>query len=151
MQGSGGCGAGQGRAETMDLNTLGVFKLLNKKMDWLNQRHEVLAQNVANVDTPNYKSSDLTPFTFKSALGEAHRLAPVLTNPGHQLPPGYTDEVGEAKKDKTPYETKPDGNSVVVEDQMLKMSQSGQDYTMITNLYKKNLRLLKLAIRSGGS
>ena len=62
----------------MDLNTLGVFKLLNKKMDWLNQRQEVVAENIANVDTPKYKPSDLKTFTFKSALGEGHRLAPVL-------------------------------------------------------------------------
>jgi len=43
----------------------------------------------------------------------------------------------------------PTGNAVVVEDQMLKMSQSSQDYTTITNLYKKNVSLLKLAIHSG--
>ena len=133
----------------MDLNTLGMFKLLNKKMDWLNQRQEVIAQNVANVDTPHYKPSDLKTFTFKSALGESPHLAPVMTNPGHQMPPGLAKEAGVVQKDKVPYETKPDGNAVVVEDQMLKMSQSSQDYTTITNLYKKNVSLLKLAIHSG--
>jgi len=133
----------------MDLNNLGMFKLLSKKMDWLNQRQEVLAQNVANVDTPHYKPSDLKALTFQSALEGTNRLAPVVTSPGHQMPPGYASEAGEEQKDKTPYETKPDGNAVVVEDQMLKMSQSSQDYTMVTNLYKKNISLLKLALHSG--
>ena len=82
-------------------------------------------------------------------MGEGHRLAPVLTNPGHQMPPSFSKEAGEVQKDKTPYETKPDGNAVVVEDQMLKMSQSSQDYTMVTNLYKKNVSLLKLVIHGG--
>jgi len=143
----GGAKNRDGRA--MDLNSLGMFKLLNKKMDWLNQRQEVVAQNISNVDTPHYKPSDLSAFTFKSALGEGHHLAPVLTNPGHQMPKSFSNEAGTVQKDKVPYETKPDGNAVVVEDQMLKMSQSAQDYTMITNLYKKNINLIKLVIHSG--
>ncbi len=131
----------------MDLNTLGIFKLLNKRMDWLNQRHEVVAENVANIDTPNYRAKDLTPFTFKTAMEETHHLAPTQTDPGHQRLPRSGDEAGTARPDKSPYETKPDHNAVVAENQMLKMSQIGQDYSLATNLYKKNLSLLRLAIK----
>ena len=46
----------------MDLSSMGVFKLMAKKMDWLTQRQEVLAQNVANVDTPKFKPDDSIDF-----------------------------------------------------------------------------------------
>ena len=51
----------------MDLSSIGILKLISKKMDWLGQRQEVLAQNVANADTPKFKPDDLTPFTFRTA------------------------------------------------------------------------------------
>ena len=39
----------------MDLNSIPLMSMLAKRMAWLNQRQSVLAQNVANVNTPNYK------------------------------------------------------------------------------------------------
>ena len=134
----------------MDLNSIGVFKLMTKKMDWLTQRQEVLAQNVANVDTPKFKPDDLTPFTFRSALEGSGRLEPAVTSPSHQRLARANDGPGAVRKDKKPYETKPDGNAVVVEEQMLKLSQTNQDFSMVTNLYKKNVALFKMAIGRGG-
>lgn len=133
----------------MDLNSLGIFKLMNKKMDWLTQRQEVLAQNIANVDTPKFKPEDVTPFTFRSALSEARQLTPTLTDPAHMALPRANDGPGKVGKERKPYETKPDGNAVVVEEQMLKMSQSAQDFNMVTSLYKKNVGLLKTALSRG--
>ncbi|MEI8395011.1 MAG: flagellar basal body rod protein FlgB [Rhodospirillaceae bacterium] len=137
----------------MDLGTMGVFKLMTKKMDWLAQRQEVIAENVANANTPKFKPEDMTPFTFRSALEEGrHKLEPVLTNPAHQSMLHPKDgAAGTARKEKRPYETKPDGNAVVVEEQMLKLSQAGQDFSLVTSLYRKNVNLFKLAIGRGGS
>lgn len=131
---------------TMDLNKLGVFKLMNQKMDWLTQRQTVLAQNVANVDTPKFKPEDITPFTFRSALSEARTLAPATTNPGHMVLPKPNEGPGKVGRERKPYETKPDGNAVVMEEQMMKLSQTGQDFNTMTNLYRKNVSLLKMAL-----
>jgi len=133
----------------MDLNSLGVFKLMSKKMNWLTQRQQVLSQNIANVDTPKFKPEDLTPFTFRNALSDNRRLDPTLTNPSHMALPRANDGPGKVGKERKPYETKPDGNAVVVEEQMLKMSQSAQDFNMVTSLYKKNVGLLKTALSRG--
>ena len=133
----------------MDLNSLGVFKLMGKKMNWLTQRQEVLSQNIANVDTPKFKPEDITPFTFRTALSEGSRLEPTQTNPSHMALPRANDGPGKVGKERKPYETKPDGNAVVVEEQMLKMSQTAQDFSMVTNLYKKNVSLLKAALSRG--
>lgn len=130
----------------MDLNTIGVFKLMNKKMDWLTQRQEVIAQNIANVDTPKFKPEDLTPFTFRSALSDSRRLNAAQTNPAHMSLARANDGPGGVGKDKKTYETKPDGNAVVVEQQMLKLSQTSGDFNTVTNLYRKNVNMLKMAL-----
>lgn len=57
--------------------------------------------------------------------------------------------MAQEQKVRDPYETAPDGNNVVLEDQMMRMSQSSMDYQTITNLYKKQVAMIKSAIRSG--
>ena len=49
----------------MDLNKLDVFRLTNSKMGWLSERQTVLAQNIANADTPGYKAKDLKGLIFQ--------------------------------------------------------------------------------------
>ena len=52
----------------MDLNKLDIFRLTNSKMGWLSERQTVLAQNIANADTPGYKAKDLKVPDFSSML-----------------------------------------------------------------------------------
>lgn len=134
----------------MDLNNLGLFKLLSRKMDWLTQRQEVVAQNIANADTPEFKGRDLKPFNFRDALSDSRRLTPVATSTTHL---GGTVPAGGANKEqrvRNPYETAPAGNNVVLEEQMIKLSQNGMDYQAMTNLYRKQVSLMKIAIGRGG-
>ena len=133
----------------MDLGNLGLFKLMSRKMGWLTQRQEVLAQNIANADTPQFKGSDLKPFSFRDALSDSRRLTPASTSASHltgTVPAGGMDK---EQRVRNPYETSPDGNNVVLEEQMIKMSHNGLDYQTMTNLYKKQVGLLKMAIGRG--
>ena len=52
----------------MDLNKIPLFASITRRMDWLNQRQGVLAQNIANADTPNYTAQDLKPLGFRDFL-----------------------------------------------------------------------------------
>lgn len=133
----------------MDLNSLNLFKLAARKMDWLAQRQEVLAENVANADTPKYKPRDLKAFDFKTALNQVHHLQPTQTNGAHLASRRDEAGPGKAEKDRRPYETKPDGNAVVIEEQMLKVSGTAQDFNLITNLYKKHVGLIRQALSRG--
>ncbi|HYG88712.1 MAG TPA: flagellar basal body rod protein FlgB [Azospirillum sp.] len=134
----------------MDLGNLGLFKLMSRKMGWLSQRQEVLAQNIANADTPEYKGRDLKPFTFRDALADNRRMTPVSTSPAHLKGTVATGGVNKEQRVRNPYETAPDGNNVVIEEQMMKLSQTSMDYQTITNLYRKQVGLLKQAIGRGG-
>ncbi|MDZ5648184.1 flagellar basal body rod protein FlgB [Nitrospirillum sp. BR 11828] len=133
----------------MDLNRLGIFKLMSDKMAWDNQRQEVLAQNVSNSDTPNYQARDLVPFDFKNQLREAGKLELVATDPAHLASSGTGAGGFRAAKDRTAYETSPTGNAVVLEDQMTKIGQNAIDFQALTNLYRKQIGMLKMALGKG--
>jgi flagellar basal-body rod protein FlgB len=68
----------------MDLANMPLFSALARKMNWLTARQKVLADNIAHVDVPNYKASDLRPLDFRKELAQAsHKLEVATTNPGH--------------------------------------------------------------------
>jgi flagellar basal-body rod protein FlgB len=130
----------------MDLDNVGLFKLMSRRMNWLTQRQETLAQNIANANTPDYKPQDLKPFTFRDALSDEKRMAMQATESGHLAgrPVAVDNKV---RRQRDPYETKPDGNAVVVEEQMMKVGATSNDYDQVLTLYKKQLTMLQTAIR----
>ena len=136
----------------MDLESITLFSMLNKRLHWLSKRQSVLAQNVANVDTPGYKSRDLKPIDFeKLARSAANAISLRVTNPGHidsARGGGRELRAGTAKQDS--FETTLTGNAVDLEDQMLKVGQTRMDYDIALNLYRKHVTLLRMALRSGG-
>ena len=50
---------------------------------------------------------------------------------------------------KAGFQTRPTGNAVNLEDEMLKVSANQMDYAAATSLYSKSLHLLKTAIGKG--
>ena len=51
---------------------------------------------------------------------------------------------------RRPYETSPDGNQVVLEEQMIKMNETTTNHNLITQIYKKQLAMFKSVTRTGG-
>lgn len=134
----------------MDLESMGVMKLMTRKMGYLGERQQVIAQNVANLNTPDYKPNDLKPFTFRNALTDSRRLTPERTDSSHLDGTAVAGTRNKKDRDRRPYETTPDGNAVVLEQQMLKSAETSQDYQTMLNLYKKQVNMIRTAIRSGG-
>ena len=69
----------------MDLNKLDIFRLTNSKMGWLSERQTVLAQNIANADTPGYKAKDLKAPDFSSMLNTTRDVPVAKTSEGHLM------------------------------------------------------------------
>mgnify|MGYP000053043793 CR=1 FL=1 len=135
----------------MSIGDIPLFSMIKERMHWLSARQEVLSQNVANADTPGYAARDLKEQDFGSFLnreGGLGMLQPVRTDPKH-LGGGGSAASGEIKSEKRPdSETSPTGNSVVLEEQMIKSAQTQMDYEMATGLYSKSLGLIRTAIGS---
>jgi flagellar basal-body rod protein FlgB len=130
----------------MDLQGIGLFRMISQQLHWLGQRQEVLSQNVANSDTPGYQARDLQALAFGDALQQA-ALLPAVTQAGHLL--GKSADPAAAKvKTITPWEVSPDGNGVVLEQQMTQLAETQADYQMATELYRKQIGMLKTAIGS---
>ncbi len=139
----------------MDLGRIPLFALAMDRMAWLDRRQQVLADNIANADTPKFRPSDVTPFEAERALGlgGGGTLMPVATSPMHLAgarPLGGAAAVAVVHS-RNPDETTPSGNAVVLEEQMMKVAETQADYQMATSLYRKYMDMLKLAIGRGGA
>ena len=138
----------------MDLSGIPLFEAITRRMGWLTQRQTVLAENVANVNTPGYLEKDLKEPDFSALVKDASsgvHMAPVhlvATNPGHIVtkPNGQIDGTVDTTTDRTL-----NGNGVSIEAQMMKVSENAADYTLTTALYKKHIALIKMALGGGSA
>lgn len=133
----------------MDLFNIPMFQRLTERMTWLGSREKVLAENIANADTPNYQPKDVVPVDFEQHLKKLLPVEPARTDPKHMVGTIPAADPVDSKKEKKPYETAPAGNAVVLEEQMMKLAQSQADYNTVVNLYTKNMDMLKTAIGRG--
>ena len=138
----------------MDIGDIPLFSMLRGRLGYLSERQKLIAQNVANSETPGFQPKDLKPYDFaaqmKAAASGAGTVA--VTQPGHMLPPGQANGAGGAFKARAvkDSETTLDGNSVVLEEEMLKMSDARMSYEAAIGFYQKSLNLLRMAARAPG-
>jgi flagellar basal-body rod protein FlgB len=129
---------------------LNVFAAITRRLDWLSQRQRVLAQNIANADTPNYLPHDLKEGPFSKLLARRLKPAvPVTTHPNH-IEALRARRGAREKEVKDTYESAPAGNAVVLEEQMVKVAENQMSYQTMTNLYRKHLQMLRTALGSKG-
>jgi len=139
----------------MDLANIPLFAMLRGRMGYLSQRQQLIAENVANADTPGFAPRDLKPFSFQAQLNaQAGQPAPAgvmaVTAPGHMEPPGAGHTPAAQMVITKDSETKLDGNSVVLEEEMMKMGQARIEYDAAITFYQKSLSLIRLAARAPG-
>lgn len=128
---------------------LTLFAMAQKSMDWLSRRQEVLAENVANSNSANYQPKDLAPLSFKNVLQQQDTaVRAVTTNPMH-VSPTVEPAKFETVTERRPEESKPDGNAVLLEEQMQKIGDVKSNYDLAVNLFNKHLGMLKTAIGKG--
>lgn len=117
-------------------------------MEYLNQRAEVLAQNVANSDTPGYKEKDLAPMSFDETLKHVS-VGMSVTDPNHIVPASLAGIAPTVKQESI--ETLPNGNSVDLEQQMMEMSKTAVDYQGMTSIYRSIGNMIKIALKGSAS
>jgi flagellar basal-body rod protein FlgB len=138
------------RGAAMSISDLPIMSALRTKMQWHQERQRVLSENVSNSDTPNFKPRDLVDPKFDAdgaSAGSMGALAMMRTSTSHIAASGG----GQAfdQNQKSGFQTRPAGNAVNLEDEMLKASANQMDYAAVTSLYSKSLHLLKTAIGKG--
>jgi len=127
------------------MNPVYLSKLLTLQSQWLTSRQGVTASNVANANTPAYQAHDIQPFedvlrSTSEALTRSSPLHQGDANPDtFQLQP----EMG--------WETAHSGNSVSLEQQLLRAGETSRAYRFNINLDKAFGRLMDLAIKGSSA
>jgi flagellar basal-body rod protein FlgB len=142
----------------MNLDDIPLFSMLKGRLGYLNQRQQVVAQNIANADTPDYTPRDLKGFTFKSHMSAqtttvgTSSIGSIGGSTPHLLKTASSGGASPAFKpmNAPDSETTLDGNQVVLEEQMMKMSEARMNYDAAISFYQKSLGLLRMASRPPG-
>jgi len=127
----------------MLISDIPILAMLRTRMDWHQQRQRVLAENVANADTPNYQARDLAPPNFEREMAVAS-LALARTDPAHVTSQGGGSQFADDRMAR--YEVRPRGNSVSHEDEMMKVASNQMDFEAVASIYTQSLALIKLAL-----
>ena len=136
----------------MSMNDLPILSALRTKMQWHQERQRLLAENIANSDTPNFRPRDLVEPKFDragSTVGAGVGTLPMMQTSASHMTASGAPETFDNDRGKSGFQTRPAGNAVNLEDQMLKVSANQMDYAAVTSLYSKSLHLLKTAIGKG--
>lgn len=124
-----------------------VLNVLQKGLEASSMRQNVLSNNVANIDTPNFKRSDVD---FQAVLGialgeKSEVLSMKTTSPQHIL--GVADGGGgKIVKDQTTT-LRNDGNNVDVDWEMTNVAKNGLYYNSLTRAISSQLGLLRIVIK----
>ncbi len=132
----------------MDLTKIPLLSGLAARLDFLASRTSVIAENIANADTPGYVAKDLKTRNFQAMAQSAAQPQPMrVSDPRHvAAAPG-------AQARSFTVERAPDGeasltgNQVSLETQAMKLSETRQEYALAASLYRKGLAMLRLAAR----
>lgn len=131
----------------MGLSNIPLFSALTEKMKWHQTRQGLLAENVANAETPGYRGRDLKAYGFEEHMRNVSvaSIATEATNPMHIVKVGSgTDGFGSRQLNN--FEITPEGNGVTLEDEMMKVTTNQMDYQAVTALYTRSIKMIKTAL-----
>jgi len=131
----------------MGLSNIPLFTALSEKMKWHQTRQGLLAENVANAETPGHRGQDLKAFGFEDHMRNLStaRIATTATSPMHIAAKGAEAD-GFGARTINAFEITPEGNGVTLEDEMMKVTANQMDYQTITTLYTRSLKLIRTAL-----
>ncbi|NQW11426.1 MAG: flagellar basal body rod protein FlgB [Alphaproteobacteria bacterium] len=135
----------------MDMSQLSLFRMARQKMGWLGARQSVLSQNIANANTPGYRSKEIEALDFSRELSRIRQINLAGTNGSHLSgtvvkPDHRVDE----SRLKDVYEVNPDGNSVIMEEQVMKVAENQMQHQLTSSIYKKHMQMMRMALSEPG-
>ena len=133
----------------MNIADVPLLGMLRERMSWLNARQNTLSQNVANADSPGYLARGLKPLDFQDMMkkmqGGDNGTSLMTTDARHiGITPSQNSEY--AGEDAPDTEASVSGNTVSLEAEMIKVSDTQAQYQAATNIYSKAMSMMLTAI-----
>lgn len=128
---------------------------LVEAMRHLTERQKVIAQNIANSETAGYKAREVEKPNFAALVNDSSgksQIARPKINLSERMQAlgASTPRAGShVMLDRDIVETKPDGNNVTLEEQAMKLAEVQTEFAAASNLYRKQMQLMKIALGSG--
>lgn len=107
--------------------------ILEQVLRHQNARHDVLAANIANANTPGYKAFDLV---LREQVEQMTPIAPRQSDPRHQTQSQTLDDIG-AKAVRSNAPARLDGNNVSLDDEFVKLTENRMKYQAVFELMDK--------------
>jgi len=135
-----------------------LLSMLKDRLSYLSQRQKLIAQNVANSDTPGFAPQDLKPFALSGqTTQQTLQMTPVnMSIAGSAqaapipLPSLATPSTPWGPQAAPDSETRVDGNQVVLEEEMMKMNDARMNYEAAIGFYEKSMGMITTALRTPG-
>lgn len=128
-----------------------TFAVLQRALDLRSMQHRILAANIANMDTPNYKAFELVmDEALKASDGSREEIGLVRTHAGHL--PGRmdaADTVRLKRADPPEFSLRGDGNTVDIDKTMGQLAENTLMYKIAAQLISKKFTQLKSVIQGG--
>lgn len=142
----------------MDLNKIPLMSAITRKLEWLSQRQQVISENIANANTPGYRARVIVAEDFSDLVNNkpGDIIKPTAnqnlrkTSSKHLAvnSPSAGNDGAKVKVDESASDGSVNGNTVVLENQMMEMAETQMEYSTMVNLYRRQVGLLKSALGS---
>ncbi|NNE41853.1 MAG: FlgB family protein [Marinicaulis sp.] len=119
------------------INDLEIIKMASAMARHAATRHSVIAENIANADTVNYKAKDLEAFA-----DAYHRIQ-------NSTGKSADDAVWRRQHSTVVSAASPNGNTVSLEDQMMRSADAQQNHDAAITIYKKTIDLMRASLGRG--
>jgi flagellar basal-body rod protein FlgB len=120
----------------------GPIALAERRLHWLDRRQTVLAQNIANADTPGYRPHDLSP--FRRELEGQRRLALAVSAPGHSQ--GSPAMALGARAERAAPEVTPDGNAVSLDREALRVAETDTAHQLAMAVHRSFMGMFRATL-----
>ncbi len=122
-----------------------LLELASQQAQWLSARQRITAANIANANTPEYKAMDIQPF---AEVLDKTQFTMLATNSAHMLPESDgAGAVATRPEETDTWETTYSGNSVSLEQEMMKEGDINRSFTLNTNIKRAFHEMLMLSVK----
>lgn len=118
---------------------LSLLRLASELAAHSTARQSVIAENIAHADTPGYRARDIPGFA--EAMTEPTGFAPRATRPGHMARPDQPRF--EPRAAATLGAESPNGNSVALEEEMVRAAEVRASHDLALGVYRKTMDILR--------
>ena len=136
----------------MNVNNFSVMEALVDRMRWLQSNQQVVSENISHSDTPGYTPNKLVEQDFSSLVAKVARVKtgnlaggnisrPVAPNVSLGNDADTFKKVAAAVSER-----RADGNGVALEDETMRLASNQMEFALVTGLYKKNHKILRIAL-----